>query len=200
LQDECLDSANGLFMTKNKFVLVALLATLVYGWNYWGTSIYILDEAKNAGCAAEMMQRGDWIIPMFNNEFHDKPAVQYYFMMAAYSVFGVNAFSARFFSVMFGVLTVMSVFWFTRRILNERVAFYASLLLISSLQMAYQFRMAVPDPYLLFFLTSGFFSFYVGYIENRSGFLYAFYASIGMGFVAKGPIAFALPGLIVSFS
>ena len=119
-------------MMKNKFALVALLAILVYGWNYWGTSIYILDEAKNAGCAAEMMQRGDLIIPMFNNEFHDKPAVQYYFMMAAYRVFGVNAFSARFFSVVFGVLTVLSVFWFARRILNEKVAFYASLLLISS--------------------------------------------------------------------
>ncbi len=184
-------------MTKNKFVLVALLATLVYGWNYWGTSIYILDEAKNAGCAAEMMQRGDWIIPMFNNEFHDKPAVQYYFMMAAYSVFGVNAFSARFFSVVFGVLTVLSVFWFTRRILHEKTAFYASLLLISSLQMAYQFRMAVPDPYLLFFLTTGLLSFYVGYSEDRPGFLYAFYVFIGLGFVAKGPIAFALPGLIV---
>ncbi len=182
---------------KNKLVLIALLATLIYGWNYWGTSIYILDEAKNAGCAAEMMQRGDWITPTFNSEFHDKPALQYFFMMAAYRAFGVNAFSARFFSVIFGVLTVLSVFWFSRRLLNEQVAFYASLMLISSLQMAYQFRMAVPDPYLLFFLTTGLFSFYVGYIENRKGFLYLFYALIGLGFVAKGPIAFALPGLII---
>ena len=182
---------------NNKFVLVAVLATIVYGWNYWGTSIYILDEAKNAGCAAEMMQRGDWITPMFNNEFHDKPALQYYFMMTAYRFFGVNAFSARFFSVILGVLTVLGVFWFTRRILTEKVAFYSSLLLISSLQMAYQFRMAVPDPYLLFFLTTGFFSFYVGYIEDRRGFLYLFYAFIGLAFVAKGPIAIALPGLII---
>src|SRR6185295_5662394 len=87
--------------------------------------------------------------------------------------------------------------WFTRRILHERVALYASLLLISSLQMAYQFRMAVPDPYLLFFLTTGLFSFYVGYAENRPGFLYTFYGFIGLAFVAKGPIAFALPGLII---
>lgn len=182
---------------KNKFILVAVLAAIVYGWNYWGTSIYILDEAKNAGCAAEMMQRGDWITPTFNNEFHDKPALQYFFMMTAYSVFGVNAFSARFFSVIFGILTVLCVFWFTRRVLNEKVAFYAALLLISSLQMAYQFRMAVPDPYLLFFLTTGLFAFYVGYIEDRKGFLYLFYAFIGLAFVAKGPIAIALPGLIV---
>lgn len=183
---------------KNKLVLVAFLAALSYGWNFWGTSIYILDEAKNAGCAAEMMQQGNLIVPVFNSEFHDKPALQYYFMMIAYKVFGVNAFSARLFSVVFGVLTVMAVFWFTRRILqNERVAWYASLLLISSLQMSYQFRMAVPDPYLLFFLTSGLLSFYVGYREEKPVFLYLFYALIGLAFVAKGPIAFALPGLIV---
>src|SRR5882672_7414490 len=108
-------------MTKNKFVLVALLATLIYGWNYWGTSIYILDEAKNAGSAAEMIQRNDLIVPMFNNEFHDKPALQYYFMIAAYKIFGVNAFSARLFSVIFGVLTVLSVFLFSRRLINEQV-------------------------------------------------------------------------------
>ncbi len=184
-------------MLKNKFVLILLLATIVYGWNFWGTPIYILDESKNAGCAAEMMQRGDLIVPMFNNEFHDKSAVQYYFMMTAYSVFGVNSFSARLFSVVFGVLTVAVTFWFGRRLINEQVALYASLMLISSLQMAYMFQMAVPDPYLIFFVTLALFSFYTGYIEQRTGFLYLFYFCIGMGFVSKGPIALALPGLIV---
>jgi Dolichyl-phosphate-mannose-protein mannosyltransferase len=182
---------------RNRWLWIALLGLLVYGWNYWGTSIYILDEAKNAGCAVEMMQRGDWITPMFNNEFHDKPALQYYFMMTAYSLFGVNPFSARFFSVIFGVLTLLSVYGFTRRIVNEQVAFYSSLILLSSLQMAYQFRMAVPDPYLLYFTTTGLFAFYVGYSERSKRYLYIFYACIGLAFLAKGPIAFALPGLIV---
>jgi 4-amino-4-deoxy-L-arabinose transferase-like glycosyltransferase len=118
-------------------------------------------------------------------------------MVMGYKLFGVNPFSARFFSVIFGVLFVLTVFQFTKRILNEKIAWYTSLLLISSLQLTVQFRMAVPDPFLLFFLTFGLLSFYVGYSEKKSAFLYFFYACLGFGFVAKGPIAFALPGIIV---
>ena len=174
-----------------------ILAIVVYGWNFWGTSIYMLDEAKNAGSAAEMIRRSDYFVPTFNNEYHDKPALQYFFMIAGYKLFGVNAFGARIFSVIMGVLTVMSIFWFTKKVLNEKAALFASLIYIGSLQMAVQFRMAVPDPYLLFCLTTGWFCFYLGYKNKDAKMLYAFYALIGLGFLAKGPIAFALPGLSI---
>lgn len=177
--------------------IVLILAVVVYGWNFWGTSIYMLDEAKNAGSAAEMIRRGDYFVPTFNDEFHDKPALQYFFMIAGYKMFGVNAFGARIFSVIMGVLTIMSIFWFTKKVLNEKAALFASLIYIASLQMAVQFRMAVPDPYLLFCLTTGWFCFYLGYKHNDAKMIYAFYALIGLGFVAKGPVAFALPGLSI---
>ena len=157
----------------------------------------MLDEAKNAGSAAEMIRRGDYFVPTFNGEFHDKPALQYFFMIAGYKLFGVNAFGARIFSVVMGILSVMSIYWFSKKILNEKTAFFASLIYIASLQMAVQFRLAVPDPYLLFCLTTGWFCFYIGYKGRGSKYLYAFYALIGLGFLAKGPIAFALPGLSI---
>jgi 4-amino-4-deoxy-L-arabinose transferase-like glycosyltransferase len=177
--------------------IVLLLAIVIYGWNFWGTSIYMLDEAKNAGSAAEMIRRSDYFVPTFNGEFHDKPALQYFFMIAGYKMFGVNAFGARIFSVVMGVLSVMSIFFFSKKVLGEKTALFASLIYIASLQMAIQFRMAVPDPYLLFCLTTGWFCFYLGYKNNDARMLYAFYALIGLGFLAKGPIAFALPGLAI---
>jgi len=177
--------------------IVLLLAIVIYGWNFWGTSIYMLDEAKNAGSAAEMIRRGDYFVPTFNGEFHDKPALQYFFMIAGYKMFGINAFGARIFSVIMGVLSVMSIFWFSKKVLGEKTALFASLIYIASLQMAIQFRMAVPDPYLLFCLTTGWFCFYLGYKNDDKRMLYAFYALIGLGFLAKGPIAFALPGLSI---
>jgi len=157
----------------------------------------MLDEAKNAGSAAEMIRRHDYFVPTFNGEFHDKPALQYFFMIAGYKLFGVNAFGARIFSVVMGILSVMSIYWFSARVLNKQAAFFASLIYIGSLQMAVQFRLAVPDPYLLFCLTTGWFCFYLGYKTKDSKYLYAFYALVGLGFLAKGPIAFALPGLSI---
>jgi 4-amino-4-deoxy-L-arabinose transferase-like glycosyltransferase len=177
--------------------IVLLLAIVVYGWNFWGTSIYMLDEAKNAGSAAEMIRRHDYLIPTFNDEFHDKPALQYFFMIAGYKLFGVNPFGARIFSVIMGILTVMSIYWFSEKVLNQKTAFFASIIYIASLQMAVQFRLAVPDPYLLFCLTTAWFCFYLGYKNKSASMLYLFYALVGLGFLAKGPIAFALTGLSI---
>ena len=177
--------------------IVVLLAIIVYGWNFWGTSIYMLDEAKNAGSAAEMIRRGDYFVPTFNGEFHDKPALQYFFMIAGYKLFGVNPFGARIFSVVMGILSVISIYWFSKKVLGQKTALFASLIYIASLQMAVQFRLAVPDPYLLFCLTTGWFCFYLGYKEKNARMLYLFYALTGLAFLAKGPIAFALTGLSI---
>lgn len=177
--------------------IVLALAAVVYGWNFWGTSIYMLDEAKNAGSAAEMIRRNDYLIPTFNGEFHDKPALQYFFMIVGYKLFGVGPFGARVFSVVMGILTVMSIYWFTQKILNRKTAFFASIIYISSLQMAVQFRLAVPDPYLLFCLTTAWFCFYLGYAKHNKRMLFFFYGLTGLGFLAKGPIAFALIGVSV---
>jgi 4-amino-4-deoxy-L-arabinose transferase-like glycosyltransferase len=184
-------------MNKN-FIILLALAAVVYTANIWGTSIYILDEAKNAGCAMEMYQHEEWIVPTFNQTLRtDKPPLHYYFMKAGYSLFGITPFGARIFSSVMGILTVLTVYLFGRRIMNEEAAFYAGIILISSLQLAVQFHLAVPDPYLIFFLTLGWMSFIYAYVEKRSKFYYLFYAAIAFASLAKGPVAVIFSGLIV---
>lgn len=184
-------------LKENRIYFIGLLALFVYGWNFWGTSIYMLDEVKNAWCAYEMMQNGNLVVPVFNTEYHDKPGLQYFFMQLAYLVFGVNPFSARLFSVLFGVATVVLTYWFADRHTNGRVAVFTALSLIASLQLAMQFKMSVPDPYLIFFTTAAFISFYEAYSQQRRSMFNWFYAFIGLGFFAKGPISIVLPGLAV---
>lgn len=181
-----------------KLVLLIALGIVLYGANIWGTSVYILDEAKNAGCAMEMYQRGDWVVPTFNVELRtDKPPLHYFFMKAAYNVFGVNPFSARLFSVFMGVMLIAVVYLFVRSIYDKTVAFFSSLILATSLQLCIQFHLAVPDPYLIFFLTLGLLSFYKGYQYGQPRFLYLFYVAISLAVLAKGPVAIVFSGLIV---
>lgn len=183
---------------SNRLWIVAILSLIVLTANIWGTSIYILDESKNAGCAMEMHQKGEWIVPTFNGELRtDKPVFHYYFMKTAYSVFGINSFGARIGSSLMGILTVLTVFFFTRRMVNERSAFFASLILLSSIQMVIQFHLAVPDPYLLSFLTLAWLSFYYGWSTQQRRFLYLFYLATGLAFLTKGPVAVVFSGLIV---
>ncbi len=178
--------------------MLLILSALVFFANIGGTSIYILDEAKNAGCAMEMYQRGDWVVPTFNNVLRtDKPPLHYFFMKFSYSVFGVNPFAARFFSAVMGILTILCVYFFSRKLLNERTAFFSALILISSIQLAIQFHLAVPDPYLIFFLTLGLLSFAFAYTTSRHSFYYLFYAAVSFATLAKGPVAIVFSGIIV---
>jgi len=184
-------------MSRQALILVAI-ATIVFSANFWGTSVYILDEAKNAGCAMEMYSRGDWVVPTFNNELRtDKPPLHYYFMRMAYNMFGVNPLGARFFSVVMGILTVLAVYFFSSKLLNPRAGFFSGLILACSIQLAIQFHLAVPDPYLIFFLTAGLLSFSYAFIAGRTLWYYAFYSCIALATLAKGPVAPVFAGLIV---
>jgi 4-amino-4-deoxy-L-arabinose transferase-like glycosyltransferase len=160
--------------------------------------IYILDEAKNAECAREMLISGDYVVPYFNGQIRtDKPPLHYFFMVWAYKMFGVSAFSARFFSAVFGALTILISFLFCRRFLNEKAAWMTALVLLSSLHFNFQMRMSVPDPYLIFFMSGSFMCFYAFLIEKKKLWLWLMYACFGLGLLTKGPIALALPGLIM---
>ncbi len=160
--------------------------------------IYILDEAKNAECAREMMQKNDFLIPTFNGELRtDKPPLHYFFMIAAYKIFGTTEFAARFFSAIMGLLTVLVTYYYTKRLLNAFAAFCAAVVLVCSTHFLFEFRLSVPDPYLIFFITLGLFSACTWLHENKPSQLYIAAAALGLATLSKGPVALALPGLCV---
>ncbi|GHE73477.1 ArnT family glycosyltransferase [Roseivirga thermotolerans] len=182
------------------FACIVALAIAVMYANIGGLDIYALDEAKNAEAARHMFTTGDYVVPYYNGELRtDKPPLHYYFMAAGYSLFGVNPFGARFFSSFFGVLTVILTFLFVLKHFHTRAAIWSALVLITSLHFNLQFHMSVPDPYLIFFTTWAFISFYEAYKTHNRWQLFFFYFAIGCGILTKGPIAIALPGLTALF-
>jgi 4-amino-4-deoxy-L-arabinose transferase-like glycosyltransferase len=181
---------------NRRLLLVLAVSLALYGANIWGTSIYILDEAKNASCAMEMYGRGDWVVPTFNDELRtDKPPLHYYFMRVGYALAGITPFAARLFSVLMGVALVGVLFVAVKKYVSETAAFWTSLITSVSIQLAIQFHLAVPDPYLIFFLTAGLLSFYHAYASGRKKYFRLAYLAIGLATLAKGPIALAFSGL-----
>lgn len=181
-----------------KFTVVCALSLVLFTANIGGLSIYILDEAKNSTAAREMFDRGDLIVPTFNYELRtDKPPLHYFFMMTAYGIFGVNEFSARFFSALFGILTVLSTYFFTRKFINEDAAFWSAIVLLSSIQVITQFHLAVPDPYLIFFFTTALFLGYTFYLDRKLHWIYLAYVCIAFAILSKGPVAMVLSGAVL---
>lgn len=184
-------------LSKNIFWLFIIAAGFLF-IQLGATPIYILDEAKNAQCAREMMERNDWIVPTFNQELRtDKPVLHYYFMIVAYKIFGVNAFAARFFSAVLGLITLVCTYFFSKRFLNDRIAFAAVLVLVCSTQFLFEFRLSVPDPYLITFITLGLFLAFNWIATNNALSLYLSATSFAFATLAKGPVAIALPGIIL---
>jgi 4-amino-4-deoxy-L-arabinose transferase-like glycosyltransferase len=161
-------------------------------------SIYILDEAKNAECAREMFESGNYIVPTFNYELRtDKPPLHYYFMVLSYKIFGVSSWSARFFSMVFGALSLLITYLFVKKWLGIKTAYISSLVLISSLHFGVFFHMAVPDPYLLFFFSASLFLFFES-LQGKNRFAsLGMYICLALGVLSKGPIAVLLPGFIM---
>lgn len=183
-----------------KLTLIGIISFVIISANNGGYSIYILDEAKNTQCAREMAERGDWVVPTFNDKLRtDKPPLHYFFMRLSYSIFGNGAYGARFFSAIFGVLTVLLTFLLARSFIDEKTASYATFALLASLGFVAQFHLAVPDPYLIFFITAALGCYL--YYEQDYGrkYLYFAYIAVGLGVLTKGPIAIVLPGMGIFF-
>ena len=158
---------------KNYFYIILVLSVLLYFAGLGSTPIYILDEAKNAQCAREMFEKGNWIIPTFNGLLRtDKPPLHYWFMSLGYAIFGINEFGARFFSALAGVGTVLSLFLFTRKYLGVQVAFIACIVFLSSLNLSLEMHYAVPDPYLIFLLSTSLFCVFHFLQSYKAYFLY----------------------------
>lgn len=174
-----------------------LFSLALFSFYTWGTSIYILDEAKNTTCAREMLENHDFLVPTFNSVMRtDKPPLHYFFMLLSYSILGVNPFAARFFSAVFGALTILVSFLYVRRFSGVQAAFWTAFILLSSIHLSFQFHLAVPDPYLIFFFTWSLLAFFSAFKTGLKRDIVFMYVAMALGVLSKGPVAILLPGLI----
>ncbi|MGB0909331.1 MAG: ArnT family glycosyltransferase [Nitrospirales bacterium] len=158
------------------------------------------DEGSNAEAAREMLETGDWISPTLNYEPRfAKPAFVYWIISVSYAVLGVNEFSARFPSALFGIGLILLQYSFLARFGGARIALFGSLILLLNLEMIGISRMVLTDPELVFFTTLATYGFWLGMESEQRKHLYflGFYIGMGGGMLAKGPVGIIIPLLAV---
>ena len=164
-----------------------------------------------------MIERGNYIVPYFNNQLRlDKPPLTYWAQVASYHIFGENDFAARFPSAIAAALTALLIFAWGRRMGGEKLGWWAAIIFTLSLQTFVHAKAAVADMWLVLFVTLASWAGYElfqrptlnqGAAVSRppwaiwkSPFL-VFYLALALGFLAKGPIAWtpllAVAGLII---
>lgn len=158
------------------------------------------DEGSNAEAAREMLETGDWISPTLNYEPRfAKPAFVYWIIGSTYALFGVNEFTARLPSALFGLGLLFLQYFFLNRFLGPAIAFSGSLILLLNPEFIGIHRMVLTDPELVFFTTLATYSFWIGFHgEGRERqFLWLFYIGMAFAMLAKGPVGIIIPLLAV---
>lgn len=158
------------------------------------------DEGSNAEAAREMLETGDWISPTLNYEpRYAKPAFVYWVISGTYSLFGVNEFSARLPSALFGIALLILHYYFLTRVAGPSVAWVGSLMLLLNVEVVAIFRMVLTDPKLVFFTTLSVYSFWLGFKGKGSErhYLWLFYIGMGLAMLTKGPVGILIPLLAV---
>ena len=171
----------------------------------WSLPLIDRDEPRFAEASREMIGRGNYIVPYFNNQLRlDKPPVAYWAQVASYHIFGENDFAARFPSAIAAALTALLITVWGRRMGGEKLGWWAAIIFTLSLQTFVHAKAAVADMWLVLFMTLAHWAgceliqrptLNQGAAVSRppwaiwkSPFL-VFYLALALGFLAKGPIA-----------
>ena len=187
-----------------KYAILFFGCVLFHVVGTWSVPLIDRDEPRFAEASREMIERGDYIVPHFNNQLRlDKPPLAYWAQAASYRIFGQNDFAARFPSAVAAALVALSIFAFGKRIGGDGVGWRAAIIFTLSLQTFIHAKAAVADMWLVLFMTTAHWAGYELLFGKRStpnakrptsnseatGWWISFYVALAVGFLAKGPIA-----------
>ena len=173
-------------------LIVGLAALYVFGWGVGSYSLNDPWEPRYPQTVREMMQKGSWVTPYFEGDVRwTKPILIYWAMYVPILIWGNNEFAARLPSALAGVIGVLAIYFALWKLRSKRSAVMGGLILATIPQYFFMARQAMPDIYLAAFLAATMAFFALGRFGAERQRLYfgLSYASVGLAFLAKGPVA-----------
>lgn len=174
-------------------VFLSLFAFLGY------VPLFDVDEGAFSEATREMFDRRDFISPYLNGAPRfDKPILIYWLQAASVALFGVTEFAFRLPSALAATLWVWLVFRFGVQFVDRTTGLAAAVITATALGVTVIGKAATADALLNVLLAASMFDIYRYYRTRARGTLYRVFAWIGLGFLAKGPVAVLIP-FAVSF-
>jgi 4-amino-4-deoxy-L-arabinose transferase-like glycosyltransferase len=177
---------------RRPVLTLVLLSFLTFLVGLGRQAITDSDEAFYAEAAREMVESGDWLTPHFNYEERwQKPVLYYWATALIYLIAGPTEWAARFWSAFSGLGLVLLSWRMARRLTaSDDAAWLAGGIVATCFGCFAMARLALPDLPLAFFMTLTIWSA----LEER--WLVAG-AAAGFGFLMKGPVALAIPAVVL---
>lgn len=186
-------------MKDKTFWLLLIFAAIYIVGNIGSGSLTTWDEALYANISANIVKTGDWLVlhDRPGKPWFDKPPLYMWCTAFSYNLFGINEFSARFTSSLFGVGTILLVYLFVKRLYNQNIAVLAALLLLASPHYLHFSKMGMMDVMLTFFITLMVYFFWMG--QERPKYLFWSGFVLIFAYFTKGFAAITGPAVILLY-
>jgi 4-amino-4-deoxy-L-arabinose transferase-like glycosyltransferase len=184
--------------TRTDALLIAGFCAFLFFYGLGPFGLVGADEPRYAQVAREMLDRHDWITPVMDGQpWLEKPPLYYWQTMLSYSLFGVSDWAARVPSAFDATLMVLAIYLFFRRF-RQGIELDAALIVASCAGVIGYSRAASMDMALAAAFTIAMLAWWSWRESGERKYLAVFYASLGLGTLAKGPVAPILAVLVIA--
>lgn len=190
-------------MKKRLFLLLIFIGAL-YLLPVFFRPLMGPDEFRYAEIPREMLETGDFITPrLLGSRYFEKPPMGYWLTAASFRIFGLNAFALRIVPVLGALLSAALLgWWCLKRKLPREAAVDVAFLYLACGMVWILGTFATLDSIFCMWITAALVFFSValesGSARGKWGYLAAAGVALGCGFLTKGLLAYALPGLAVA--
>jgi outer membrane protein assembly factor BamB len=184
-------------------VLAILAFSIIFFVNLGSGSLWISDERRYSQWAFHMIKNGDYLNPWAFGDlsfYLSKPPLNMWLMALSYQVFGINNFASRLSSAVFGVLSLIVVFYLGKKLYNSYVGFLSAIILGTFTTFFLFARHAMTDvPFVSFILASIY--FFVLSKRTNNSIRYAALSGLffGLALMTKQVEALLIPLIICIF-
>lgn len=186
-------------MLRRALLVLAGLAALAFLIDLGGSSIWDANEAFYAETPRQMIARGDYVTPMFNAEPRvNKPVLSYWLVAGLYRLFGVSVGVERLAIALAALAMIAAAVWIARAASRHAAAPVLAALGLAANPRFFMFGRRILIDVLLAALMTATLLFFARAERDpahRRRWLLLMYVSVGLGLLAKGPVAAALPAL-----
>jgi 4-amino-4-deoxy-L-arabinose transferase len=187
-------------VTARQGWFVAVAAFLLVGVLFLGVRpMQVPDEARYGIIPAAMVESGDWLsLRLAGFRFYEKPPLVYWLTAASISVFGEQPFAIRLPSALATLVTALCAAWLAVRITGRRelgpLAFLVQATTVMPMVLGGVITLDPTFAATVALTMSAFLGACTSSGRARAGWLAAAGAAAGFAFLAKGLLAFAIPG------
>jgi len=137
---------------KIKF-LITVIAAILFLPFLGDVHLFDWDEINFAEASREMIETGDYLRVHIDYEpFYEKPPLFFWFQVLSMKIFGVNEFAARFPNAIFGIVALLILYAFGRKLFDKSFGLLWVMAYAGSILPYFYFRSGILDPLFNLFM------------------------------------------------